>query len=54
MIRNTITNKPQYCIAEATTADGPNIITGNVALTAVTAQISALHAASDVSHNLTT
>jgi len=57
IIGNTITsedaNKHSYGIREASTADGPNIITNNICLNAVTAQISTQHASTDVSHNIT-
>ena len=47
-------NNPKYGISEATSNDGPNIITSNICLDAQTSQISALHASTDVSHNITT
>jgi len=46
-------NKPKYNIREDSVNDGANIITGNVAIEAVTEQISTQHVLSDVSHNIT-
>lgn len=46
-------NKHSYGIRENASGDGPNIIVGNIALNAVTAQISTQNTSSDVSHNIT-
>lgn len=43
----------KYCIRENSANDGPNIITNNICLNAGTTQISAQHASTDVSHNIT-
>ncbi len=53
-LRSAAGNKPKYGIRENSSSDGPNVITGNVVLNAVTDQISAQHTNTDVSHNITT
>lgn len=52
-IHSTGANDWAYGIREASTADGPSIITNNIVRAAATAQISTQHASSDVSHNIT-
>ena len=52
-IKSTVTNKHSYGIRENSANDGPNIITGNVALNAATAQISTQNTSSIVANNLT-
>lgn len=52
-ITNSAVNDQQYGIREASTNDGPNIITNNICLNAQTANISTQHASTDVSHNIT-
>lgn len=48
------TNALQYCIREDSSSDGPNIVTSNICLNAVTAQISTQNVNTVVANNITT
>lgn len=52
-INSTTANKLKYCIREDSSSDGPNIAIGNIALNAVTAQISTQHVSTVSANNIT-
>jgi hypothetical protein len=53
-ITSTAVNKHKYGVRENSVNDGPNIVANNIALNAVTAQISVQHGSSITPNNLTT
>jgi hypothetical protein len=52
-IKETAANKLRYCIAEAAAADNYNLIVGNIAQSAVTANIVTLGANTVSANNIT-
>lgn len=53
-ITSTAVNKHKYGVRENSSNDGPNIVANNIALNAVTGQISVQHASSITPNNITT